>query len=50
MRRRVDYLFVRGLQPAAASVVLLDPIPSGDGWLRASDHAGLYLELRRPGS
>jgi len=45
MRRRIDYVFVRGIQPTAAEVVLVDPVPSGESWLRASDHAGLYLEL-----
>jgi endonuclease/exonuclease/phosphatase family metal-dependent hydrolase len=53
MQRRVDYLFVSGagsdtLPPTAAQVVLLEPVETPSGWLRASDHAGVYLELTLP--
>jgi len=52
MRRRVDYLFLahgaRAPVPTRAEVVLLDPIETSSGWLRASDHAGVYLELDAP--
>lgn len=47
---RIDYLFAIGLEAETAEVVLAEPIAIGDGWLRASDHAGLFarLELRQP--
>jgi endonuclease/exonuclease/phosphatase family metal-dependent hydrolase len=52
MRHRVDYVFLGGgsAAPTAAraEIVLLDPIETSSGWLRASDHAGIYLELAAP--
>lgn len=46
MERRVDYLFVAGgLRPVRAGLFLAEPVAVGDGWLRASDHAGLLVEL-----
>ena len=45
MPGRVDYQFAAGgLTPVSAEVILLDALPVGDGWLRASDHAGLLVE------
>jgi len=43
--KRIDYLFAVGLDVDAAEVILAEPIPVDDGWLRASDHAGLFARL-----
>jgi endonuclease/exonuclease/phosphatase family metal-dependent hydrolase len=49
MRRRIDYLFaIPGDQPlrvASSQVVFDHPARLANGWLWASDHAGLFAEL-----
>jgi endonuclease/exonuclease/phosphatase family metal-dependent hydrolase len=51
LRERVDYLWLAGpaARVAQAHRILTDPVRVGGGWLRASDHAGLFaaVELGR---
>jgi endonuclease/exonuclease/phosphatase family metal-dependent hydrolase len=45
--RRVDYLWLAGAaaRVVAARRILTEPVQVGGGWLRASDHAGLFAEI-----
>jgi endonuclease/exonuclease/phosphatase family metal-dependent hydrolase len=51
LTKRIDYLFIvpgtgaESLRPASAQRVFDKPFPVGDGWLHASDHAGLLVEV-----
>jgi endonuclease/exonuclease/phosphatase family metal-dependent hydrolase len=49
LQERIDYLWLAGGTSSARVVVarriLIEPEAVGGGWLRASDHVGLYAEL-----
>jgi len=55
MQERVDYIFIANsntddtstmVTPLAIQRVFDQPIPVGDGWLWASDHAGLMMDFQ----
>ncbi|MDH4208647.1 MAG: endonuclease/exonuclease/phosphatase family protein [Anaerolineae bacterium] len=53
--KRIDYLFLlaehpREVQVVDCQVILDHPFQTGDGWLWASDHAGLFTILSMPNS
>jgi endonuclease/exonuclease/phosphatase family metal-dependent hydrolase len=55
LEKRIDYIFVRllGENPVnilKAEVVFDQPFQVGDGWLWASDHAGVMVELEMVGT
>jgi endonuclease/exonuclease/phosphatase family metal-dependent hydrolase len=47
--KRIDYLFlvpgVRRAEVVRSQPILVQPTALGSGWLRASDHAGLFTEI-----
>ncbi len=46
LRERIDFLFTApGARVRTARRVLAEPVAHGGAWLRASDHAGLFVEL-----
>lgn len=48
LQERIDYLWLAngsGARILGASRILDEPAPFDDGWLRASDHVGLFIEL-----
>jgi endonuclease/exonuclease/phosphatase family metal-dependent hydrolase len=45
LAERIDYLFALGLEATSAEVILAEPVAVANGWLRASDHAGLLVRL-----
>jgi endonuclease/exonuclease/phosphatase family metal-dependent hydrolase len=50
LERRIDYIFVlpvseNSVNILSAEVVFDHPFQTGDGWLWASDHAGVMVEL-----
>jgi endonuclease/exonuclease/phosphatase family metal-dependent hydrolase len=51
--KRIDYLFLlarhpQGVRVVDCQVILDQPFQTGDGWLWASDHAGLFTTLSIP--
>ena len=54
LEKRIDYIFIRPLGENSvnilkAEVVFNQPFQTGDGWLWASDHAGVMIELEMVG-
>jgi endonuclease/exonuclease/phosphatase family metal-dependent hydrolase len=47
LTERIDYLWLvgAGARVRAAHRILTEPVPAGAGWLRASDHAGLFATI-----
>jgi endonuclease/exonuclease/phosphatase family metal-dependent hydrolase len=47
LRERIDFLWLvgSGARVAQAHRILTDPVRVGAGWLRASDHAGLFAAI-----
>jgi endonuclease/exonuclease/phosphatase family metal-dependent hydrolase len=55
MTRRIDYIFIanqaegyssNAIRPLAEEIIFDQPIQVGDGWLWASDHAGLLMDFQ----